>query len=134
MVMGYIERIGMNKRKSEAREFHRGFVTKSIENGTQDIWFSYNIVTAEIFTATNSMLQGLEFSTPTMTIRTTRLDIPFVKDDTINCNGVNWTVSDVNFEEDEARAMLTGNGKVAYILYLRGGKPSGNGIFNKFAK
>ena len=112
-----------NGRKSFA--FEKGSVIKSMKYGTREIPFHFSVINGAGFSATVSVLPGHEFMQPEMVIRVPRLDIHFVGGDTLKIHGGFWTVRNVTYDYDKFRAYESGDGRVAYKLYLSGGKPNG---------
>lgn len=120
--MNAIDLLGINKNKRAYPQFQNATVIKSINGSEKRIDFKYHTQTGAKYTLTSAGLPGLEMSLPTKTIRTTRIDIPFVKGDSVEIDGNLWTVTDAEFAYDNKSAQMTGNATTAWILYLSGGK------------
>lgn len=123
--MNAIDILGINKNKREYLQFQNAVVIKSVKDGELRIAFKYSTLTGAKYTLTSVGLPGLDMSVPTKTIRTTRLDIPFVRGDSIEIDGDVWTVSDLEIAYENKSAQLNGNANKGWILYLNGGKGSG---------
>lgn len=123
--MNAIDIIGLNKNKREYPQFQKATVIKAVKGGERKIEFRYHTLTGAKYTLTSVGLPGLEMTVPTMTIRTTRLDIPFVKGDSVEINGELWAISDLELSYDNLAAQSTGDAIKGWIIYLNGGKGSG---------
>lgn len=123
--MNAIDLLGINKNKRQYPEFQKAVVIKSVKGGERRIKFEYHTLTGAKYTLTSVGLPGLEMSVPTKTIRTTRLDIPFVKGDSVEIDGEIWTITDLEISYDNLAAQMTGHASKGWIIYLNGGKGNG---------
>lgn len=122
--MNAIDIIGINKNKRKYPEFENASVIKAVKGGETRIDFKYHTVTGSKYTLTASGLFGLETPVPTKTIRTSRLDIPFVQGDSVVIDGELWTVTDLEKFYDSLSAQMLGGADKGWLIYLNGGKGS----------
>lgn len=120
-----IDILGTNKNKRANLEFHKARLVKAVNGGTLKIEFMYSVVANARFTVTTTALAGFETTVPTKTIRTTRIDLPFVNGDAIEIDGELWTLGDIEPITSNQSAQVLGDGVVAFNLYLSGGKGNG---------
>lgn len=122
--MNAIDILGITKCKTGYPQFQKAVLLKAIKGGVKRIVFKYSIDVGSRFTLTAMGMPGLETSVPTKTMRTSRIDLPFVNGDSIEIDGELWTVGEVQFVYNNKSAQL-GDARQAVVLYLNGGKGNG---------
>jgi hypothetical protein len=120
--MSGLDKLGLAVNKRTNREFLKACVRKKTDLGEVKFYFWYSVVAQKRFAEMTTPFVGVDIALPTRTIRTTNTEISFVKGDLIHIEKESWTVKDIEYDENNDSAMLTGQSKQAVILYLEGGK------------
>ena len=104
------------------KEYFSGYLIRAGEDGAEEIPFRYGAAVNRNYMPVVSSLPGMEYIAPTETIRTSRVDIPFRKNDKIKlADGRILSVQSVTPEASPFKAMGGGNGLASYVLTLEGG-------------
>jgi hypothetical protein len=104
------------------REYFSGYLIRASENAVEEIPFRYGLAVNRSYMPVTSSLPGMEYVSPTETIRTSRVDLPFRKNDKIKlADGRVLSVQNITPESSACKALMGGAGTTAYILTLEGG-------------
>ena len=116
--MNMIERLGMTRNGRTVKDTHTGVLLRRDKYGTEiRTPFAYAVVQPDSYAVVTSALPGFEYSQPSVTIRTIRVDLPFVDGDKIQTDDAQIrTVQSIQAEiYNDARHAS------AYVLTLTGG-------------
>ena len=104
------------------KEYFSGYLIRAGEAVAEEIPFRYGVAVNRNYMPVISSLPGMEYISPTETIRTSRVDIPFRKNDKIKlADGRILSVQSVIPEASPYKALSGGTGLTSYVLTLEGG-------------
>jgi hypothetical protein len=103
------------------KQFYSGFLLKAGNGQIIKTPFQYSINTSRQYNVATSVMPT-EYIVPAEIIRTSRLDLPFAKDDKVClCDGRIMTIKTAVQDINDNRAMMDGKGIIAWIITLEGG-------------
>lgn len=105
---------------STFKQFHKGYLLKAAKGQTERMAFNYAVIKSRQYNVFNSAMTH-DYIQPTEAIFTSRLDLPFNKDDkVIMSDNRTMTVKTAEYEYN-ANAAQMGDGRKGWRVTLEGG-------------